>query len=71
MNRVSLADSAVTLSGVMHQAAPGATHLPLTSALQLSLDVVRIECLRCGRAGSYRRDGLLAQFGPDAALPPP
>jgi hypothetical protein len=31
----------VTLSGVLHQAAPS-THLPLTSALQLSLDVVRI-----------------------------
>ena len=31
--------------------------------------VVRIECQRCGRAGSYRLDGLLARFGPDAALP--
>jgi hypothetical protein len=29
----------------------------------------RIECPRCGRAGSYRREGLLARFGADAALP--
>jgi hypothetical protein len=33
------------------------------------LDVVRIDCERCGRAGSYRRDGLMARFGPDIALP--
>lgn len=33
------------------------------------LDVVRIECERCGRSGGYRREGLLARFGPDAALP--
>ena len=32
-------------------------------------DVVRIECERCGRAGSYRRDGLMARFGVDIALP--
>ena len=31
--------------------------------------VVHIECQRCGRDGSYRLDGLLARFGPDAALP--
>ena len=31
--------------------------------------VVRLDCARCGRAGSYRRDGLVARFGPDAALP--
>jgi len=30
---------------------------------------VRIECCRCGRFGSYRHDGLMARFGPDAALP--
>jgi serine/threonine protein kinase len=39
MNRVSLAEASVTLSGVLHQAT---TRLPLTSALQLSLDVVRL-----------------------------
>jgi hypothetical protein len=33
------------------------------------LDVVRIECPRCDRAGSYRCDGLLARFGADIALP--
>jgi hypothetical protein len=36
---------------------------------EFPLDVVRIECERCGRAGSYRRDGLMARFGPDTALP--
>jgi hypothetical protein len=41
MNRVSLAEASVTLSGVLHQTAE-TSHLPLTSALQLSLDVVRI-----------------------------
>jgi len=30
---------------------------------------VRIDCERCGRAGSYRRDGLLARFGADIAQP--
>jgi hypothetical protein len=34
-----------------------------------SLPVVRIDCQRCGRAGSYRLDGLIARFGADAALP--
>ena len=32
-------------------------------------NVVRIGCERCGRAGSYRRDGLVARFGADIALP--
>jgi hypothetical protein len=36
---------------------------------EFPVDVVRIECERCGRAGSYRLDGLLTRFGPDAALP--
>jgi hypothetical protein len=31
--------------------------------------VVRIDCPRCERAGSYRFDGLMARFGADAALP--
>jgi len=34
-------------------------------------DVVHISCERCGRAGSYRRDGLIQRFGADAALPDP
>lgn len=38
---MSLADSPVTLSGVLQQQVP-ASHLPLTQALQLSLDVVRL-----------------------------
>jgi hypothetical protein len=29
---------------------------------EFPLDVVRIECERCGRAGSFRRDGLMARF---------
>ena len=36
---------------------------------EFPLDVMRIECQRRGRAGSYRRDGLLARFGADIALP--
>jgi hypothetical protein len=36
---------------------------------EFPLDVVRIECERCGRAGSYRRDGLMARLGADIALP--
>jgi hypothetical protein len=32
-------------------------------------DVVRMECERCGRAGSNRRDGLVARFGADITLP--
>jgi hypothetical protein len=34
--------SELTLSGVLHVAAPEATHLPLTEALQLSLQAVRL-----------------------------
>jgi hypothetical protein len=33
------------------------------------LDVVRLECPRCDRAGSHRKEGLLARFGADIALP--
>jgi hypothetical protein len=29
---------------------------------EFPLDVVRVDCERCGRAGSYRRDGLVARF---------
>ena len=36
---------------------------------EFPLNVVRIDCPRCDRAGSYRLDGLLARFGADAALP--
>jgi len=36
---------------------------------EFPLAVVRIDCPRCNRAGSYRGDGLLARFGADAALP--
>ncbi len=36
---------------------------------EFPLDVVRIDCERCGRAGSYRREGLKARFGADIALP--
>ena len=36
---------------------------------EFPLDVVRLECQRCGRTGSYRLDGLMARFGPDIALP--
>ena len=36
---------------------------------EFSFDIVRIECERCGRAGSYGRAGLIERFGADAALP--
>jgi hypothetical protein len=36
---------------------------------EFPLPVVRIDCPRCERAGSYRLNGLLARFGADAALP--
>jgi hypothetical protein len=39
------------------------------SLAEFPLDVVRIDCQRCGRAGSYRREGLIERFGADAALP--
>jgi hypothetical protein len=32
-------------------------------------DMVRLACDRCGRTGQYRKDNLIAQFGPDIALP--
>ena len=32
-------------------------------------DVVRIDCERRGRTGRYRKDGLMARFGADIALP--
>jgi hypothetical protein len=36
---------------------------------EFPLPMVRIDCPRCERAGSYRLDGLLVRFGADAALP--
>jgi hypothetical protein len=33
------------------------------SLAEFPLPVVRIDCERCGRAGSYRLDGLVARFG--------
>ena len=36
---------------------------------EFPLDVVRIECERCNRAGSYRLGGLVERFGADIALP--
>jgi hypothetical protein len=39
------------------------------SLREFHLDVVRLDCPQCGRSGRYRRDGLLARFGPDIALP--
>jgi hypothetical protein len=32
-------------------------------------EMVRLACERCGRAGQYRKESLIAQFGPDIALP--
>jgi hypothetical protein len=36
---------------------------------EFPFDPVRIECQRCGRAGSYRKAGLIERFGADAAGP--
>jgi hypothetical protein len=36
---------------------------------EFPLSRLRIECARCGRAGSYRLDGLIERFAADAALP--
>jgi hypothetical protein len=36
---------------------------------EFPLDVVRVECPYCDRAGSYRRDSLMVRFGADIALP--
>jgi hypothetical protein len=33
------------------------------------LDVVRIECERCGRSGRYAKARLMERFGADAAGP--
>jgi len=44
----------------------------VTGALTLAtcgLDPLMVACPRCGRAGRYRRDTLIARFGADAALP--
>jgi len=41
----------------------------MSGAILSAADVIRIACERCGRAGSYRRDGLVARFGADIALP--
>ena len=32
-------------------------------------DLVRLSCERCGRTGQYRKENLIAQFGPDISLP--
>jgi hypothetical protein len=37
------------------------------SLREFPLNVVRMERERCGRAGSYRRDSLVARLGADAA----
>ena len=33
------------------------------------LDLVRIACAKCGRAGQYRRATLLDRYGADMAMP--
>ncbi len=57
----------------VHEQRPDSTESDLirrTTLGDISLaDLVRIDCPRCDRAGSYRRDGLMARFGADIALP--
>jgi hypothetical protein len=33
------------------------------------LQMLRLRCSKCGRAGQYRIDRLIKQYGPDIALP--
>jgi hypothetical protein len=39
------------------------------SLSEFPLDVVRINCERCGRDGRYALAGLIERFGADAAVP--
>jgi hypothetical protein len=32
-------------------------------------ELVRLSCQKCGRAGQYRKQNLIARFGPDIRLP--
>lgn len=32
-------------------------------------EVIRLVCARCGRKGQYRRETLLAKYGPDVTMP--
>jgi hypothetical protein len=44
----------------------------MTGSIKLSDnpgDMVRVACERCGRSGRYRKEKLVAQYGPDIALP--
>jgi hypothetical protein len=34
-----------------------------------TLDMLRLECAKCGRAGRYRIDRLIERYGSDIALP--
>lgn len=36
---------------------------------RLKPGLVKLACKKCGRAGRYRRDTLIARFGPEAGLP--
>jgi hypothetical protein len=33
------------------------------------VEMVRLSCQKCGRAGQYRKQNLIARFGPDILLP--
>jgi hypothetical protein len=33
------------------------------------LDMIRVKCAKCGRAGQYRIDRLIEQYGRDIAMP--
>jgi hypothetical protein len=45
------------------------TRLGSRSLGEFPLDVVRIECERCGRSGRYAKARLMERFGADAAGP--
>jgi hypothetical protein len=44
----------------------------MTGSLQLREypgEIVRLSCLKCGRAGQYRKQNLIERFGADMGLP--
>ncbi len=44
-------------------------HVRAYTLSSFHLDLVRIECQKCGRFGQYRRAKLVARYGPDGSMP--
>jgi hypothetical protein len=54
---------AIRLHGCKSRGAPPPDWPGLISLGEFPLDVVRVDCPRCDRAGSYGRDSLMVRFG--------